>query len=212
MRKHILKASIPVLIACLLIVVLLVLPGISRIHRNYLGVTGPAAVGMAQTTPITPTVYLPLILGQGSPASRVVVDNRQAFDRCVLPTLQQMQTWWDESPYRVHNLYIGGISFACRNNPLDEAWIKAAAQQGWSFILTWVGPQAPCTSYKNRMSSSTTIAYQQGRSEADLANAAAINLGITGGRIIYYDVESYSCANDDPNSRPAVKSFMRGWV
>lgn len=210
MRKHILKASIPVLIACLLIVVLLVLPGISKIHNNYLGVTGPAAVGMAQTTPITSTVYLPLIVSPGLSTSRVVVDNHQAFDKCALPSLQQMQTWWDKSPYWVHNLYIGGISFACRNNPLDEAWIKAAAKQGWSFILTWVGPQAPCTSYKYRMSSSTSTAYQQGRSEADLANTAAVNLGITGGKIIYYDVESYSSA--DTACRNAVKSFMRGWV
>ncbi|OGO41265.1 MAG: hypothetical protein A2W36_05635 [Chloroflexi bacterium RBG_16_58_14] len=198
------------MIACLLIVVILVLPGSSKIHWNRSGIVGLAAVGMAQTTSVTSTVYLPLVLNTGLPPSRVVVDNHQAFDRCTLPTIQQMQTWWDHSPYWVHNLYLGGISFACRNNPLDQAWITAVARQGWSFILTWVGPQAPCTTYNNRMSSSTTTAYQQGRSEADLANAAAASLGITGGRVIYYDVESYSGA--DSACRSAVKSFMRGWV
>ncbi len=144
------------------------------------------------------------------PPSAVVLDNRQAFDRCVLPTVGQMQTWWNSSPYDVFNIYLGGGAFACPTNPLDAYWLDAVYRQGWRFILTWVGPQAPCTSYHLRMSSNSTIAFQQGRDEAGQAAAAADRLGILAGKIIYYDVESYSGATTE--CRNAVDAFMRGWT
>jgi len=37
----------------------------------------------------------------------------QGFDKCEIPTLSQLQTWWDNGPYKVVNLYIGGSSRAC---------------------------------------------------------------------------------------------------
>jgi len=144
------------------------------------------------------------------PSSAVVVDQRQAFDKCALPTVEQMATWWANSPYKVHNLYLGGISFACPSNPLNPYWLQAVAGQGWSFILTWVGPQAPCSNYAYRMSSNATTAYQQGRAEAAAAAAAARKLGFLAGKVIYYDMESYSGAS--ASCRATVAAFMRGWT
>ena len=37
----------------------------------------------------------------------------KGFDKCEIPSLSQMQTWWDASPYKAVNLYIGGSSRAC---------------------------------------------------------------------------------------------------
>jgi len=144
-----------------------------------------------------------------SQESVILISEDQGFDRCARPEVYQMQSWWDNSPYRVFNLYLGGISFACKDTPLDADWVRQVAEQGWNFIQTWVGPQAPCTSYSNKISLNTSTAYNQGRNEADMANNAANELGFTGENIIYYDLEGYP---DDAACRKAVKSFIRGWV
>lgn len=143
------------------------------------------------------------LTGPGEPS-------KHGFDRGRLPTLSQMQTWWTNSPYWVYNLYIGGISLYYKNEPLDAAWVYQAAQQGWSFILTWVGPQAPCSRFQHRMTPNANIAYLEGRSEAAAAVQAAEALGFLGEKSIYYDLESYSGATD--SCRDIAKEFMRGWT
>ena len=140
----------------------------------------------------------------------MVISNQQAFDKCNIPTISQMQTWWDKSPYRGTNIYIGGISRTCANLELNTTWIQAVSQQGWFLIPTWVGPQAPCSKYRYKMSANSQIAYEEGRKEADLAAAAITRIGITENRVIYYDLESFYGATQD--CRNTVKSFMRGWV
>jgi photosystem II stability/assembly factor-like uncharacterized protein len=139
----------------------------------------------------------------------VVIGSGQAFDRCFLPSLDLMRAWWDNSPYTVFNIYIGGVSFFCSDDKVDHTWLQAAYQQGWSFIPTWVGPQAPCTGFQHRMSSNASVAYQEGRAEADKASAEAHDLGMSGELIIYYDMEGYP---NNYSCRIAVKSFIRGWV
>lgn len=140
-----------------------------------------------------------------------IISNKQGFDKCEIPTTSQLQTWWDNSPYFEVNLYIGGVSRACANSGLNAAWVSAANNQGWNFIPTWVGLQAPCSGFSQRMSSDPTTAYNQGRSEAASAAAAAGNLGLTAGgaqTIIYLDMEAYP---NDSGCRNAVKSFVSGW-
>ena len=142
--------------------------------------------------------------------SEIVVSDQQGFDKCGLPTVDQMQTWWDHSPYNVFNIYLGGSSFACDNPELDTEWVWQVSQQGWEFILTWVGPQSPCfDTIKPKISTNTELAYQQGIEQADLALAAAEGLGITGDRIIYYDIEGYT---ESQTCRNAVDSFLTGWT
>ena len=124
-----------------------------------------------------------------------------------------MQTWWNHSPYSFFGLYLGGIHFASFCTKADAAWVEAVHEQGWSFVPTWVGPQAPCTTYKYKMSADPAISYQEGRQEAQAASAAAASMGLTnygwGGTVIYYDMETFGGAS--PACRQAAASFMNGW-
>jgi hypothetical protein len=67
----------------------------------------------------------------------------QGFDKCEIASPAQLQTWRAASPYRVVNLYIGGSSRSCANTALSAALLAQLNGQGWQFIPTWVGPQAP---------------------------------------------------------------------
>ncbi|HZD56032.1 MAG TPA: glycoside hydrolase domain-containing protein, partial [Anaerolineales bacterium] len=142
--------------------------------------------------------------------SEVVLSETPAFDKCHVPSLSQMQKWWDKSPYTTSNIYIGGISQACSNDGLDALWVHQASQQGWSLIPTWVGPQAACSPLKYRMSTDPSVSYVQGKFEADLAYKAAKELGLLGNHVIYYDLEGYWGANT--TCRQASAAFLRGWV
>ena len=137
----------------------------------------------------------------------------QGFDKCEIPSLSQMQIWWGASPYQAVNLYIGGSSRACANSALTSSYISQLYQQGWKFIPTWVGPQAPCTGYPSRMSSDVTVAFGQGVSEANLAVERLAVLGLTDpdktGSVVYYDIEHYGT---NSVCRAAVNAFMNGWV
>ena len=123
----------------------------STVHVTYKTLTRTLTTSFAINTP-----------------SAVLVDSGQGFDRCYFPDVDQMRTWWTKSPYQVFNLYLGGASFGCKDQPLDALWVNQVARQGWTFLLAWVGPQAPCTTFKNKMSANPDQAYQQGRAEAEL--------------------------------------------
>lgn len=135
----------------------------------------------------------------------------QGFDKCTLPSVAQMQTWWNSSPYWSFNVYIGGVSLACRDSNLNINWLRSVSRQGWTFVPTWVGLQAPCSRFDHRMSANPATARQQGRNEADAAAGAASQLGLLGNRVIYYDIEGYSSRATD-SCRQAVTAFMQGWV
>lgn len=149
--------------------------------------------------------------------SDTTVSNRQAFDTCFLPHPSETQNWWGNSPYYEIGIYIGGNNRGCKSHNeknLTGSWIATVRQQGWNFIPTWVGPQAPCTVHNfYTMSSDPAVSYAEGRHEAGLAAEAARQLGLTtadsGGTVIYYDMEPYP---NQANCREAVKSFMAGWA
>ena len=124
-----------------------------------------------------------------------------------------MQTWFTASPFRVVNLYIGGISRACRNLPLTASYIHSMYRQGWLFIPTWVGPQAPCTNFRNRFSYNVNEAYQQGVDNANQAVAKLKELYLTNsdgtGSIVYYDLEYFPYSSQ---CSAAARSFVNGWT
>jgi len=134
----------------------------------------------------------------------------QGFDKCGIPTLNQLQTWITNGPYRVVNLYIGGSRRSCANTALTSSYVTQLSKQGWRFIPTWVGPQC----LYDDISDDPTTAYNQGVAEANTAITAAANLGLTlpdsSGTIIYYDMEGYTSQN--PNCRDPSKSFIAGWT
>ena len=167
--------------------------------------------------PAQPQVYLPLITytdPSGKPPPDAGVIQAQGFDACQLPTISKMQTWWNQSPYSFYALYLGGIHFPSFCTAADAAWVSAVHQQGWSFVPTWVGPQAPCSGYAHKMSADPAVSYQEGRQEADAASAAAASMGLTnygwGGTVIYYDMETFGGAST--GCRQAAAFFMNGWV
>lgn len=163
------------------------------------------------------TRYFPVISTSkptATPSPGVQVSNKPGFDACILPSISKMQTWWDASPYWIYGLYLGGSSYATGCTKADSAWVSAVRQQGWSFIPTWVGPQAPCSVFPNKMSSDPAAAYQQGRSEAALAMTAAANVGLINashGTVLYYDLEGFG-SNASSECRLAASSFVNGWT
>ena len=176
-----------------------------------------SAMRFTFTRPSRPQVYLPLVHHSnpsGQPPPNAGVIQAQGFDACHLPEISEMQTWWNQSPYHFYALYLGGISLYGGCAIADSAWVRAVHQQGWSFVPTWVGPQAPCSSWSRKMSSNPAISYNEGRKEAEAASAKAASLGLTnyglGGTVIYYDMEVYGGASLE--CRQTVSSFMNGWV
>jgi hypothetical protein len=161
----------------------------------------------------TATLSDPLTMNAVPASENTMTFIGQGFDRCQIPTIPQMQTWSQNSPYKTVNLYIGGSSRTCSNNVLSSSYIFQLYQQGWMFFPTWVGPQAPCTGYPNRISSDVAIAYTEGVNQANLAVDRLAELGLTGpektGSVVYYDIEHYGT---NTACRDAVNSFMNGWV
>jgi hypothetical protein len=139
----------------------------------------------------------------------VFTSNNKGFDKCAAATVSQMQTWWNSSPYYDANIYIGGVSRSCAQANLNASWVTQIFAQGWKLIPTWVGPQAPCSAYSNKISSNTTTARSQGISEANSAANTASQLGLNPQTIIYYDLEHY---NTDASCSAAVKAFLGGWT
>jgi hypothetical protein len=175
-----------------------------------------SAMRFTFTRPSRPQMYLPLVNNSdpsGNPPPDASVIQGQGFDACHLPTIAEMQTWWDHSPYSFYALYIGGIHLPSLCVSADAAWVQAVHQQGWSFVPTWVGLQAPCTNYTHRMSADPAVSYIEGRQEAQAASTAASSMGLTnnglGGTVIYYDMENFGGAS--PGCRQAAASFMNGW-
>jgi hypothetical protein len=138
----------------------------------------------------------------------------QGFDKCEVATLDQLREWWRESPYSAVNLYIGGSLRACSNRALTADYAVKIYDMGWSFIPTWVGPQAPCTDYRSVISYDSATAQSQGWQEAQAAADTLTRLGLTEpdgtGSIAYYDMEAYDTNNGACNA--AVRSFVTGWT
>ena len=177
--------------------------------------TTPTSTPTATATPNLP-LYFPLITNNyGFLYSSVVIANGQGFDNCKPLSVEGMQNWWDNSPYSTVNIYLGGISALCPFDELDINWYTQVAEQGWSFILTWAGPQAPkgCPAdckFRYPMSTDPGIAYLEGKLEALAAVETAENVGFKGQLVIYYDVESYSGADDE--TKATVALFIQGWT
>jgi hypothetical protein len=133
-----------------------------------------------------------------------------AFDTCQAPSQAVMDAWWQSSPYAGVGVYIGGSNRQCDQAELSAGWVKTQQRRGWHVLPLYVGPQASCSGYADRMSSDLAIAEQQGRQQAGLAVQAARSLGIKARSTLYYDLEDYDIAPDD--CRRAALSFVSGWT
>jgi Rv2525c-like, glycoside hydrolase-like domain len=142
-------------------------------------------------------------------ATSVVVPatyNGSGFDACSAPSSTAMQAW-QASPYRAVGVYIGGISRACAQPNLTAAWVDEQVSAGWSLVPTYVGLQAPCTGFKNRIDPADPAS--QARQAAEDAVVSAGSLGMAAGSVLYYDMEGYSTT--DSACRDTVLSFLSNW-
>ncbi|MEO7063032.1 MAG: glycoside hydrolase domain-containing protein [Dokdonella sp.] len=145
----------------------------------------------------------------GTPVpDQVVISQTKGFDQCAAGTVSQMQAWYTSTPWSWANIYVGGANRGCSQSHLNASWVQSILAQGWLVLPTWVGLQAPGSSCSgcSKLSTNTTTAASQGKSEANAASDTAAALGLTSPTIVYFDMEQYS-----PSSA-AVKAFIGGWV
>jgi peptidoglycan hydrolase-like protein with peptidoglycan-binding domain len=158
---------------------------------------------------------VPAPLPERSGARAAAVDTPQpgtflgrGFDACSAPSQSAMNAWL-ASPYRAVGVYISGGLRACAQPNLTATWVTNQVAQGWRIISIDVGRQAPCTSYRSRISADPAIARTEGREAADGSVQAARALGIPAGSAIYSDIEAYSST---ASCRAAVLSYLSGWT
>lgn len=141
------------------------------------------------------------------------------FDACVAPSQKVMDAWNLRSPYTAVGIYISGNSRYCGDKyqpNLSRSWVEKNASHGWRFIPIHVGYQSPCFKnnkssrvQKKRMSTSTSTARTQGRSDAEETIAALKKYGFGSGSFSYLDLEWYARTKTCDN---AVFAFIDGWT
>jgi len=103
---------------------------------------------------------------------------------------------------------VTGPEAACGWGNLSAAWIRASVRMGWAMMPAYLGPQAPCTSFRVRIRPGR--AEWQGRASARNAIRLAQLLGMHRGAVLYDDMEAYR-PHHGRCSRPVV-AFLDGWT
>lgn len=144
------------------------------------------------------------------------------FDRCDTPSVEDLQVWWDLSPYRFVGIYYGGNNRICDDqlqlSPAESQgreWVRQVTAMGWKILPIWAGPSPGCRSTTGVvMNSDPVVARQEGADEASAAVDAAYALGLVGedrgGTVIYYDMEAFD-ATLHAWCAPAASAFVEGW-
>jgi peptidoglycan hydrolase-like protein with peptidoglycan-binding domain len=148
--------------------------------------------------------------GKGSKGAAPGAFTGYAFDTCSAPAQAVMDAWWQTSPYAGVGIYLGGSNRLCEQPELTPTWVSTQLRRGWHLLPLWVGPQASCTTYADRMSSDLTTAKAQGAAQAAAAVQTAQAFGIGRRSTLYYDLEDYDLGPDD--CRRAALSFVSGWT
>ncbi len=134
----------------------------------------------------------------------------KGFEACTAPSESAMAGWLGSGVYGAVGVYIGGVSRGCSQPNLTAGWVSTEVADGWHLIPTYVGLQAPCTSFYNRMSYTPSTAKAQGRADAADAAAQAGSLGMAAPSTIYSDIEAYD--NTIGSCVSAVLSYVSGWT
>lgn len=123
-----------------------------------------------------------------------------------------LTAWWTGTPWWDIGMYLGGsvgASLGCNDG---AAAVDRALNTGYGATLYWYGPQlgsgCQIRSFSHYISLNTTTAYNQGVTEANAANTAAIAAGLPVLTRIFYDMEAYYA---NSGCRAAAKSFIDGW-
>lgn len=163
--------------------------------------SGPAAA-IAPSGDPTPA------LGAARSVVRAAVSD-EGFDTCAAPSLSQMAAWAGSSPYATVGIYIGGLNMGCAQANLTPAWVRAQLTAGWALIPTYVGRQAPCTTYRLATIDPAQAASQGTAAAADaVARAAALDIGP--GSPIYLDLEGWNSQNR--SCTDTVVTYLSAWT
>ncbi|CAM3806482.1 glycoside hydrolase domain-containing protein [Nocardioides zeicaulis] len=145
-----------------------------------------------------------------------------AFDARCAPTQEQMDAWLTASPFWAAGVYIGGSTASCRTTAtdpgqphLDATWVARQRAAGWRVLPIWVGPQASCSTYPDRIDPAPAADYAaadaRGRAEAAAAVARARELGLPSRTTLWYDLEGGFDVTSDDCRRSALR-FLSGWT
>ncbi|MFA6576727.1 MAG: glycoside hydrolase domain-containing protein [Nocardioides sp.] len=158
-----------------------------------------------------------------SAAERAATDGLTgyAFDARCAPTQAQMDAWLTGSPFWGAGIYLGGSMRSCgaaEQTHLDATWVQRQTSNGWRLLPIWVGPQASCSAYTDRIdpepaevgSTPYGAAEAQGRDEAAAAVATAQSLGLPAGNTLWYDLEDFDVRIDD--CRRSALRFLSAWT
>jgi hypothetical protein len=130
------------------------------------------------------------------------------FDACTAQPLTTMSAWYAASPFKSANMYIGGASRGCSQANLTADWVTQAVAQGWTLFPTYVGLQASCSDYPNRIDPAQAAA--QGVAGADDAIVQLNALGLGLGNPVYFDMEAFSYTN--AACLAATRTFLGAWT
>jgi Domain of unknown function (DUF1906) len=135
----------------------------------------------------------------------------RAFDTCTAPSLTTMKAWKSSGFYGAGAVYVGGKNRGCSQPNLTSSWVKSVSATGMKLIPLYVGAQPPCASGSNPeiISSSTTTAATQGKTDGADAVAKASALGMTTGSAVYLDMEGFDSTNT--SCKNAVLSYVHAW-
>ncbi|UMG92534.1 glycoside hydrolase domain-containing protein [Nocardioides sp. TF02-7] len=139
-----------------------------------------------------------------------------AFDACRAPSQRVMDRWRTTSPFSGIGIYLGGIHRACEQRHLDARWVARQRRAGWQLLPIWVGPQASCTGYDHRIASKPgprkryLAARVGGVRQARQAAAAARNLRLPRGSLVFYDIEPFDTGVT--RCRESSLAFLEEWT
>lgn len=166
---------------------------------------------------LVPAAVIAILLASAAPPASAsyyysLYQNDNGFDTCAAKTQAMLTAWWNGTPWYEIGMYLGGSvgqSLGCYDG---SAAVDRALNTGYGTTLYWYGPQLgpPCNmrSFAHYISLNTTTAYNQGVSEANAANSAAVAAGLPTGTRIFYDMEAYYA---NSGCRAAAASFINGW-
>jgi hypothetical protein len=167
-----------------------------------------ATMAVAVSLCTVPNVAADASPGAGTPPT-IAQFTGEGFDKCLAPSTGDMRSWL-ASPYRVVNIYFGGINRACDNQPeLTPQWVSTVTSNGWGILPTFVGLQSRCQSHKTEKFTEDN-ATAKGTSAADNAVDKLVALGIGAGNPVYYDMEPFNTGNASCNR--AAAAFISAWT
>jgi len=137
------------------------------------------------------------------------ISQHLGFETRRVPSMADMQTWWDSSPYYEVGVYTPGSPNRGHDVNLTSDWVEAVTAQGWGIIPIWFGLQAPCARahFRSTFSATPNEATQQGIEQATEAYTSVTAIGLDG-TIIYVDLEDFNHST----CGVAAQAYLSGFV